>query len=123
MPDDIFSIAHRHADWLAQRRLVLAGNVAHANTPGYRAQDVQPFEQAMADAGLGLIRSDPRHLASAAGSEPREIEAADGSVQHSGNSVDIEQEMLKTGEVSRAHQLNVSVVRTFHRMSLLGVKG
>ena len=41
---------------------------------------------------------------------------------HSGNSVSLEQEMIKAGEVNRAYALNTSVVKAFHRMLLASAK-
>jgi flagellar basal-body rod protein FlgB len=43
-------------------------------------------------------------------------------VLHSGNSVNLEQEMMKGGEVNRAHALNLNVVRSFHQMLMSAVK-
>jgi flagellar basal-body rod protein FlgB len=44
-------------------------------------------------------------------------------VVHSGNSVNLEQEMMKAGDVNRAHALNVNIVRSFHQMLINAVKG
>jgi flagellar basal-body rod protein FlgB len=43
-------------------------------------------------------------------------------VVHSGNSVSLEQEMTKGGEVNRDYSMNAAIVRSFHRMLLSGVK-
>ncbi|MGO9391343.1 flagellar basal body protein, partial [Rhodoblastus sp.] len=42
-PLTLFSLASQNANWLATRQVTIASNVANANTPGYRAQDVAPF--------------------------------------------------------------------------------
>jgi flagellar basal-body rod protein FlgB len=44
-------------------------------------------------------------------------------VTHSGNSVSLEQEMIKGGEVSGAFRLNTSILKAFHRMILASSKG
>ncbi|MGE0388346.1 MAG: flagellar basal body rod protein FlgB [Gammaproteobacteria bacterium] len=61
--DPLFGV---HADALrlrARRAEVLAGNLANADTPGYKARDVD-FRAVLADAGAGLRlqTTDPRHL-------------------------------------------------------------
>ena len=43
-------------------------------------------------------------------------------ITHSGNSVSLEQELIKAGEVNRAYRLNTSVVKAFHRMLLASAK-
>ena len=43
-------------------------------------------------------------------------------VVHSGNSVSLEQEMVKGGEVNRDYSMNAAIVRSFHRMLLTGAK-
>jgi len=42
---------------------------------------------------------------------------------HSGNTVDVEQEMMKAGEIARDYSLNTSIVKAFHRMMLSVAKG
>ena len=41
---------------------------------------------------------------------------------HSGNSVSLEQEMVKGGDVNREYSMNTAIVRSFHRMLLSGLK-
>jgi flagellar basal-body rod protein FlgB len=41
---------------------------------------------------------------------------------YSKNSVSLEQELIKAGEVNRQHSLNTSVVKSFHRMLLSSVR-
>jgi flagellar basal-body rod protein FlgB len=124
MSESIFNLASRHAEWVAQRRTVLATNIAHANTLGYRANDVSSFEGLLLNSGPSLTQTNSRHLAPTSVASAADTEEVNGAgAQHSGNTVDLEREMLKTAEVARAHALNVAVVRAFHRMSLSSVKG
>ena len=43
-PIQLFELASRQAEWLATRQCVVAGNIANANTPGFKAKDVTPFQ-------------------------------------------------------------------------------
>jgi flagellar basal-body rod protein FlgB len=45
----------------AFRHRVLANDLANSATPGFRAQDVVPFGEALASA-LPLLQADPRHV-------------------------------------------------------------
>ena len=116
----IFDIVSRHNNWLAVRQTAVAGNIANANTPGFRAQDVQPFEMAIEQARLAMAATQPGHLSSGPPDAPAtEVRRENPwETTHSGNNVSLEQELLKAGEVNRAFRLNTSVAKAFHRMIL-----
>ena len=110
----IFALAGRRLAWLAESRAVIAGNVANANTPGYRARTLTPFEAHVAAAGQasGLAVTNVRHLLPAESSPVGEAVAqvSEGSV-HSGNNVNLDAELMNAGELSRSHALTTGIVR------------
>ncbi len=121
----LFGLSSRRAEWLSQRQTVIAENVANANTPGYRAKDVSAFTTVMETTKLDLAASRANHLVASAG---REFGVDEGrqtpwDITHSGNSVSLEQEMLKAGEISRDYALDTSIAKAFHRMYLTTLKG
>ncbi len=120
----IFSLASQQSDWLTVRQSTIAANVANANTPGYRAVDVQPFSAVMAHTQLSMAATNPGHIdfePTSANSAP--VRPKDSwQVTYSGNSVSLEQEMMKAGEVNRAYAMNVNIVRSFHQMLMSTVK-
>ena len=121
----LFSIVSRHNTWLSVRQTAIAGNIANANTPGFRAQDAQPFEMAVEQARLAMAATRPGHLTSGPADAPvTELRREDPwEVTHSGNNVSLEQELLKAGEVNRAFRLNTSIAKAFHRMILTSSRG
>jgi flagellar basal-body rod protein FlgB len=123
-PLALFSLASQQAGWLSTRQATIASNVANANTPGYRAQDVQPFSAVLSHLQLPMATSAPGHIqpASLAGDRTKVKTSDSWDVVHSGNSVNLEQEMMKAGDVNRAHALNVNIVRSFHQMLINAVK-
>ena len=48
---------------------------------------------------------------------------ASWEITHSGNSVSLEQELLKAGETTRAYRLNVNLDKAFGRLMDLALKG
>ena len=98
-----------HADWASQRQAVVAGNIANANTVGYKAADVVSFEKALARAtelnGDGTTKLQVRQ------DQPWDI-------LHSGTAVNLANEMIKAGQTSGAMDMNTSVMKSFHRMML-----
>lgn len=121
----LFGLSSRRAEWLSQRQSIIAENVANANTPAYTAKDVKGFSDAMESTQLAMTASNPLHLAAAGG---RTVDVESGNeaawdITHSGNSVSLEQEMLKSGEVQSGFSLNTSIAKAFQRFYLMGVKG
>lgn len=121
---NLFSLASQQSRWLAVRQSAIAGNVANVNTPGYRSMDVEPFEKVLDNTRVAMATTQAGHIsggATEAGFAVKQIE--DGtSVLPSDNSVALEDELMKAGEVRRAFELNTAVVKAFHRMIMLSSK-
>ena len=65
-PVYLFDLAARHTRWAAARQATIAGNIANANTPGYKALDIEPFAEVLdADAADHGTRPQPAHLGGA----------------------------------------------------------
>ncbi|MFD1695810.1 flagellar basal body rod protein FlgB [Roseibium aestuarii] len=110
--------------WLSVRQSAVAQNVANANTPGYSARDVEPFVSVLDKTRLEMVATNEAHLAGGGRMpEASKVRKAESwTVSHSGNSVSLEQEMMKAGEITRAHTLNTSIAQSFHRMYLKSVR-
>ena len=121
----LFDLASRQARWLSARQVAIAGNIANIDTPGYRAQDVEPFLETFERTRLAMAATAPGHLGSAGGT-PGEVTTTDRdgwAIESSGNSVTLEAELLNAGEVNRAFSLNTAIVKSFHGMLMTSVKG
>lgn len=98
----LLDLAARQAQWLSVRQATVAGNVANANTPDFRARDVQPFADVLSKTQLTMAATNAQHLEveanGIAGARLRPESITEQT--HSGNTVDVEQEMMKIG---RAH--------------------
>ena len=124
-PIHLFELAAQQARWLSVSQSVTAGNIANANTPGYRAQVVAPFADVLDQTKLELASTNAAHLAlSDAGvqSVPLKDEAP-WEVSDSGNSVSLEQEMITANAVNRDYALNTGLVKSFHGMLMASVRG
>lgn len=124
-PVYFFKLASQNNDWLSVRQATIAENVANANTPGFRARDVEPFSAIFDKTKLAMTATHDGHMSTAGlAAEPTDVKKTDTwAVAHSGNSVSLEQELMKSGEVSRAHALTTGTMKTLHRMMLASVKG
>ena len=120
----LFELASSQARWLELRQSTIAANVANANTPGFKARDVEPFNKVLDGMPVRLAMTSPAHMQlSAVDTDTRATAKKDSwEVVHSGNSVSLEQEMVKGGDVNRDYSMNTAIVRSFHRMLLSGAK-
>lgn len=107
--------------FLSARQGVLAENVANANTPGYRARDVQaPDFAAMAegrDTGMTPLKvTNAKHFTVGAGTERgfRVADTPDAESTPNGNSVVLEDQMMKVASV----QMDYSTVTQLYRKAL-----
>ena len=83
----------------AQRQNLLVGNLANANTPGYKRKDVDFSVQLESAKHLALRTTNPRHIDAI---EPRGFQGEEAEDDHSimidGNSVDLEKEVAALAE-------------------------
>lgn len=121
----LFAIGHQRSRWLEARTAAVAGNVANADTPGYRARDVAPFTSFLDPTGVRLSRTQPGHQAPERdlGGSPEIVARAGAASKHSGNTVSIETEMATLGEARSQHAAVTGIIGAFHRMLLSSARG
>jgi flagellar basal-body rod protein FlgB len=112
----LFEVITRRMTWLGEREAVLAQNVANVDTPGYSAQDVKPpnFAALVAHAGerLALAATAPGHLRPVqAGGGFAIATQKTGERSPNGNSVQIEDQMMKLSETTTDYALTTSLLR------------
>jgi flagellar basal-body rod protein FlgB len=120
----ILSMLRTRMQWHQARQEVLAENVANADTPNYRARDIAPldFGSQLATASLGMVSTDPNHIAAGAGSGAGSQFGSDSSgryeIRPRGNSVTHEDEMMKVA----ANQMDFEAVTSLYTHSLAMIK-
>lgn len=115
----IFSMLRGRLTWLNERQRVVAENVANADTPGFTARDLaEPadFARALERAGgLQMARTAPGHIAPQTRVARFETRAApDSETTLDGNSVVVEEQMLKMAESRMAYDAAIG----FYQKSL-----
>lgn len=94
------------------RQAIVAQNVAQADTPGYRAQDLRPFAETYATGGSGLRSTRAGHLLGASPQGRPDAETTEGALSPNGNSVSLEAEMVRAVDVRLQHGMALSVYRS-----------
>ncbi|MEQ9350914.1 MAG: flagellar basal body rod protein FlgB [Alphaproteobacteria bacterium] len=113
----LFGMLTRRMTWLQQRQDVLAQNIANADTQQYRPRDLKPlnFRELLrsTEDRLPPATTHGAHLASASRPGPFRAEADRRPVETtlSGNSVVLEEELMKVGEASVNYQTMTGLYR------------
>ena len=120
----LFQVASQKSEWLSARQTAVASNVANANTPGYRALDVQPFSAVLNTSPISMATTDPGHVTPSVSplDSLREIETDPAEETLSGNTVNIEQQMINLGDVNRDFSMTANIRRAFHQLILSALK-
>ncbi len=106
------NLASALAAHAAARQQVIAENVAQADTPGYQARDIAPFSEVLEEGPAFRARmTRPGHIAFGAdpyGFDPR-VQFAFGAETPNGNSVSLEDQMMRAAQVRQEHQMALGV--------------
>jgi flagellar basal-body rod protein FlgB len=115
----LFRLADQRLAWTDQRQQLLAQNVANADTPGYRPQDLQPFAKSLAAAGAAdaasPVQTNPMHMA---GTLPSGVNAVDRMAKPDarapdGNAVSLQDELAKVAETDQAQEFVLNLYHTY----------
>jgi flagellar basal-body rod protein FlgB len=118
MPKHIYSegnldVIKRSLDAYALRQRVIAENVAHLETPGYRARSVS-FERELSDAMSRGGETLP---------EPRVLDRSPLSADNGVNDVDLEQEMAALAETNLRHKLATRILSIRYQLLRSAIRG
>lgn len=107
---ELMRLAHGLAAHAAQRQALVAQNVANADTPGYRARDLAPFESVFRETpSVPLKVTRPGHVGGAPSVIAAEGRDAPDAEEPNGNTVSLEDQMLKAAEIRHQHDLALGV--------------
>ena len=97
----ILQDASARARYSAQRHQVIAENIANANTPGYKARDLEDFKSVYTD-----HRFDSRPIEWRAIADPGAAKASPN-----GNTVSLQQEMMRGAQAEGKHEAATLIYR------------
>ncbi len=108
---DIFRTAMAMAKHAGNQQALSSQNIANADTPGYRAREMPKFQDTLRSALTSQKATRTSHLH---GQSDRSV---DGSIVKSaldpnGNTVSLEEEMVKAVEAKRHHDKAIAIYRS-----------
>ena len=109
-----FSMA-RHA---GARQALTAANMANADTPGYRARSMASFAESYStQTGTEVRRTRSGHLGAETQGMAGTIQLSDAEASPNGNTVSLEEEMVRSVEIQREHNRALSIYK--HSLDVL----
>ena len=120
----LFRLASRNVQWLGESQAMVASNIANANTPGYEAKRIAPFSMRDSGASFELAATNAAHISTSSDGAAsfRALHTPSPETTLSGNSVNIEQQLVDLGNINRSHTMDVNIQRAFHQMLLASLK-
>ena len=108
----LFDLAQQRLAWADRRQVLLAQNIANADTPGYAARDIAPFAQTLAQVGgTQLVRTQPNHIAGTA-TPPPNAQVRPRERAPDGNAVQLDRQLTKLADNQTTQAL---VTTIFHK--------
>ena len=107
---ELIRMAQALASHSGARMGVIARNVANADTPGYKAQDLPEFASVFADDG-DMRTTRAGHLSASSDAATLVPERAPGRESPNGNTVSLEGEMVKSVEARQSHEMALAIYR------------
>ena len=118
----ILSMLRTRLEWAQERQRVLAENVANSDTPNYRGRDLKALKfddpsqlTLTAVSSVSLARTERAHIGGmSTGGTAFRAEKGNYEVRPSGNSVNLEEEMMKVA----ANQMDYQAATALYTRSL-----
>ncbi len=115
----LFELVKKRLSWLSQRHEIVAQNIANADTPRYRARDIQPFKfrdvlRQETRPPLNMQVTQASHLPGVrkrADDFKSSVERKPYETAIDGNSVVLEEQMAKENETAVSHRLTTELYK------------
>ncbi len=120
-------LAMAKLDWAAKRARLIAQNVANADTPGYKARDLDKFtfkDALQAVAPVTVARTNPQHLKGTIPEQSRftvrkNLKTSEAAPD--GNNVVVEEQMQKLSDAKGAYSTAVTLMSAEDRLMKLAL--
>lgn len=108
---DVIKMANAMSERAGARMGVIARNIANADTPNYRAMDLPSFAESYRELETAQRATRSGHFNFLDTQTEPKLRAAKTTAAPNGNSVSLEQEMVKTADVRQDHEMALAIYR------------
>ncbi len=107
----VMKLAQELARHSGARQAQIAKNIANADTPGYRAQDISAFSETFED--VGRIRNTrPGHMTDGSFGQTYRTQDLGGPSSPNGNNVSVEVELARGTDAKSSHEMALTVYKS-----------
>lgn len=127
----LFKALGAKMDYLGQRQRVISQNIAHADTPGYRPQDLTPVDfgaflknmDGAKSQNVRLETTSPQHMlpGGVAGDAKEKKQKETYEVAPAGNAVIMEEQLMNSGQNVMDYNLMTSLYQKHVRMIQISI--
>lgn len=125
--DNFFGLHAQSLQLRGQRHELLASNIANADTPGYRARDLDfsaALQQAQGQGGSTLARTHSRHMSvNGQGADANVVYRTAVQPSQDGNTVDVQMEQAAFAENALRYQASLEFLNGRIRSLMTAIKG
>lgn len=126
----LFDMARKKMGWTGQRQAVLSQNIANANTPHYRARDLEELDfgaRVGKVSAVNLSKTAGQHLQGTSQKPAFRVERSDRrdlyEINPDGNHVILEEQLMKVADNQAQFQLASNVYRKNLQMFRMALSG
>jgi flagellar basal-body rod protein FlgB len=120
---NIFNLVAHKMDWLSERHKIISNNIANSSTPGFKAKDIQPFDD-NAFSQIMLSSTQANHIKdiyqSAFSVKNTDTRGWENSL--SNNNVNLEEQFLKVNDIAEHYFQAINMTRYMQRIYLSSIK-
>lgn len=112
---EIFRLSQAMARHAGARQAVIAQNMANADTPGYAAREIAPFQAVLESNNGGFSPRTTRQSHLNVPAHPFPVDARERTLAEAdpnGNSVSVETEMMHAVDVKRQHDRALAIYKS-----------
>lgn len=124
----LFSAMKNRMSYIGERQGVLSKNIANANTPDYKARDLEPFKSNVAGGShkLQMRATNPNHFAGSRGGNGKFQTIKDKDTFETtiaGNNVSLDEEMKKVAQNNLDYQETTNLYKKWSGIMRTAVNG
>jgi flagellar basal-body rod protein FlgB len=123
MTDSVYGALQARMSYLTARQGVIAENIANANTPGYLARDVTNPTSKGGASTFAMAMTNARHMQTGGATGGFETTTSREYLQHNGNSVRMDQEMLHMNQTQLDYRMLTQLYTKQTELQRIALKG
>ncbi len=127
---NIFAALQARLNYVHQRQEVIASNIANVDTPNYKSRDLaapKTFQELLGGNGMRMATTNAQHISASQGGGSGRFRTMAGAAFETlpnGNSVSLEQEMLKASQNTSENAMLTNLYRrSMNLLRLASTKG